>query len=73
MDNELPERINAIKSISYDVSEIVADIRLQKGDNTYEVVVSDVLDWIEDVVDNDFVDTQNEIIYQDENGNEVDA
>jgi hypothetical protein len=53
------------------VSEIVADIRLQKGDNTYEVVVSDVLDWIENVVDNDFVDTQNEIIYQDENGSEV--
>ena len=77
----LPERINVMKVVTYDVERLVADIRecwAQDERANDEVVLEDVLAWISDWVEDDFscgcgrryADTSS-LIYQDENGEEI--
>lgn len=71
----LPERINVMKVVTYDVTKIVADIlesrRINWGDELGdEVELWEIMEYIEDWVEDDF-GTLNGLIYQDENGEEL--
>jgi len=67
--NELPERINAMKVVSYDVEEIVGYISDGLEKPVEEVTLDDVLEWIEDDVEQDI--SNGSVFYQDENGSEL--
>jgi hypothetical protein len=72
MGNELPERINAIKSISYDVQQIVETIMAEQEIEAKSVTLEMVMDRVESWVEEDFAnDNADNIGYQDENGSEV--
>jgi len=73
----LPERINAIKTVTYDVTQIVESLQAMndygsRGDDDvepYEPTLQEVFDYIEDWVYEDFYnDDMSDIIFQDENG-----
>jgi len=69
MTNELPERINAMKVVSYDVEEIVGYISDGLEKPVEEVTLDDVIEWIEDDVEQDI--SNGSVFYRDENGNEL--
>jgi len=71
MDNELPERINAIKSISYDVQQIVETIMAEQEIEAKSVTLEMVMDRVESWVEEDFINEASDTGYQDENGSEV--
>jgi hypothetical protein len=74
IDNELPERINAIKSITYDVQQIVEALMAEQEIEADSVTLEMVMDRIESWVEEDFAnDVADNIGYQDENGSEVNA
>lgn len=64
----LPERINAIKTVTYHVPAVVETLRDTWGveDITLEAVVRYIEDWLYE----DFGDSYG-VILQDENGNEL--
>lgn len=71
----LPERINVMKVVTYDVAKISDDIFEQTGERPRSV--AEVADWIENWVKEDFscghgheADIR-ELIFQDENGEEL--
>ena len=66
---KLPERINAMKVVSYDVQEIVDYISNGLEKPIEDITLEDVLDWIEDDVDIDVAGSN--VIFQDENGEEL--
>ena len=71
--NKLPERINVMKVVSYDVTAILEDMGEPESPNdkpTDELTVDDLLDWIAPWVSEDFGTTRH-LIYQDEDGNEL--
>lgn len=74
----LPERINVMKLVSYDVQQLLDDISehlivcenraAHNFSNPDEITIDDLLDWISGWVDDlDFGD----FIFQDENGNDL--
>lgn len=65
----LPERINVIKTVTYDVPAILDDIKKMGMD--YDIqTVDDVMEFIEDWVAEDFGSLDN-LVFQDENGEEL--
>ena len=71
METKLPERINVMKVISYDVQDIVE--RLTENDETLRTVtLEEVMQQVEAWVEEDFpADRIKDLIIQDENGEEV--
>jgi hypothetical protein len=73
MSNSLPERINAVKVISYDVRQIVESLMAKNGledDSTIDLEM--VMERIEEWVEEDFAhDVADSTIFQDENGEEI--
>jgi len=70
MEIKLPERINATKSITYDVESIVdAMMTMEYRETEQEITLEDVLEWIGDDVEADI--NFSSVIYQDENGEEL--
>ena len=68
----LPERINAIKTVTYDVVQIVESLQAMNDDDSYEPTLEEVMAYIEDWVYEDFYnDDMSDIIFQDENGEEL--
>ena len=70
---KLPERINAIKAITYDVRQIVESLMAEnemEDDSTItiEMVMERIESWVEEDFMNDVADST---IYQDENGGEL--
>jgi hypothetical protein len=70
---KLPERINAIKAITYDVRQIVESLMAEnelEDDSTItiEMVMERIESWVEEDFMNDVADST---IYQDENGEEL--
>jgi hypothetical protein len=64
--SNLPERINVIKTVTYDVPAILDDIKKMGMD--YDIqTVDDVMEFIEDWVADDFGGLWN-LVFQDENG-----
>jgi hypothetical protein len=66
--SDLPKRINVIKTVSYDVDRIVNDLKEMGREE--EITIQVILDYIQDWVDEDFGENS-ELIYQDENGGEL--
>jgi hypothetical protein len=70
--DKLPERINAMKVISYDVQQIVETLMAEQEVEAEEVTLEMVMDRIESWVEEDFInDVSDSTIYQDENGEEL--
>ena len=70
--SNLPERINVIKTVTYDVPAILDDIKKMGVD--YDIqTVDDVMEFIEDWVAEDMAAplSRHDITYQDENGEEL--
>ena len=65
--SDLPERINVIKTITYHVPSIIADMR-EAG--IEDLSTDGVMEWIEDWVADDFGGLSG-LIFQDENGEEL--
>ena len=68
--NDLPERINVIRTVTYDVPSIVSDIRTMLDDHHHNPDLAEVMEYIEDWVAEDFGSLDN-LIFQDENGEEL--
>lgn len=67
----LPERINAVKTITYDVQSIVDTILdFNKELSKEEVTLEMVLDWVDDMAPEDFT-TTSKFYLSDENGEEL--
>ena len=69
----LPERINVMKVASYDVQEILDEMRETRYPDDKpleEITVDDLLDWIAPWV-SDWFGFGSNLIYQDENGNDL--
>jgi hypothetical protein len=70
---DLPERINAIKVISYYVPRVVEDVCNAYSIKKEEVTLKMVIEWVDDLVKEDFAyqDYTGDVILQDENGTEL--
>ena len=72
MSTTLPQRINAMKVISYDVKQIVETLMAENEVEANEVTLEMVMERIEAWVEEDFShDVADSTIYQDENGEEL--
>ena len=70
--NELPERINVMKVISFVVSDVVELIVSENPDSTSEVTIEDVMERVEGWAQEDFgVENARFLVYQDGNGEEL--
>ena len=68
----LPERINVMKVISYDVQQICENIHIEEEIPVDEITIDDCLAYIQELVDTDFSSNYiGEYIWQDENGEEL--
>ena len=68
----LPERINVIRTISFDVPEIIKGLK-DLGWTDEDMTEETVLEYIEDCVDEDFRNppSRHDMVWQDENGEEL--
>lgn len=70
--SNLPERINAIKCITYDVRQIVESLMAEQEIEAKSVTIEMIMERIESWVEEDFInDVADSTIYQDENGSEL--
>ncbi len=67
----MPESITAMRTVTYDVQQIVEDIAEANEKPTSEVTLEEVMDRIADYATEDLAYARNGIIYQDQNGGEV--
>jgi len=68
--SNLPERINAMKCVTYDVESIVdAMMTMDYKETQEEITIEDILEWIGDDVEADI--NFSNVLYQDENGGEL--
>jgi hypothetical protein len=70
--SELPKSINVMKVISYDVQQIVEDIMAQDEVEASAVDMTKIMDYVDSLVEEDFDTSKDYLIYQDENGNDLD-
>jgi hypothetical protein len=71
--SKLPERINAMRVVSYNVASIVETlVEMNAGDvKAEDVTLEEVLDIIGEWAVEDLANSRVGIIYQDENGEEL--
>lgn len=67
----LPERINAMRVVTYYVPDIVTSLKEMNDDPNFEPDIDEVMEYIEDWVNEDLADPNCGITYQDENGEEL--
>jgi hypothetical protein len=67
----IPERINAIKAITYDTQHYIADVALHNDVEEDQVTTQMLIDWLEDWMLEDFDNDLTGVILQDENGEEI--
>jgi len=68
--NDLPERINVIRTVAYDVPGIVDSLK-EMGEE--EIDMDKIMEYIEDWVEEDLTAplSRHDVVYQDENGEEL--
>ena len=66
----MPERINVMRVMTYDVQQIVNDLIEWHGQEDGTVTLDDVMGYIEELVREDF-SAMGDLIYQDEDGEEL--
>ena len=66
----LPERINVIRTITYDVPKLVSDL---EDMGVEDIDLDSLMEYIEDWVDEDMSapPSRHDLVYQDENGEEL--
>ena len=75
-EGEMPQRINVMKVITYDVSEVIETIKDARN-NDDEITIDDVMEYVQNMVKDDFScgwgheANLRELIFQDENGNDL--
>lgn len=71
--NDLPERINVIRTVTYDVPALVDNLQEMNDDPNYQPDLEDIIDYIQDWVYEDMTSplSRHDVVYQDENGNEL--
>ena len=69
--SDLPKSINVMKVISYDVQQIVEDIMAQDEIEASAVDIKKIMEYVDELVEEDFDTSKDYLIYQDENGNEI--
>ena len=67
---ELPERINVIRTITYDVPKLVSDL---EDMGVEDIDLDSLMEYIEDWVYEDMTapPSRHDLVYQDENGEEL--
>ena len=71
--NDLPERINVIRTVSYYVPDIVEQMCENNDNPDYDPDIEEIIDYIQDWVaeDHSSYPSRHDLVYQDENGNEL--
>lgn len=69
--SDLPKSINVMNVISYDVQQIVEDIMAQDEIEASAVDMKKIMEYVDELVEEDFDTSKDYLIYQDENGNEI--
>lgn len=75
-EGEMPQLINVMKVITYDVSEVIETIKDARN-NDDEITIDDVMAYVENLAKDDFScgwgheANVRELIFQDENGNDL--
>lgn len=76
MSEQLPERINVMKVITYDVQQIVNDL-IESGHEDGAVTIDDVMEYIDSLVQEDFgcgwghTANTGDLIYQTSDGEDL--
>jgi hypothetical protein len=71
MSESLPERINVMKVITYDVQQIVNDL-IESGQEDGTVTLDDVMYYVEELARDDFsVDPMGDLIFQTDDGEDL--
>jgi len=70
--SDLPKSINVMKVISYDVQQIVEDLMGLDEVEASAVDMTKIMDYVDSLVEEDFDTSKDYLIYQDENGNDLD-
>jgi len=70
---QLPERINVIRTVTYSTEHFLADVALMNEIEEDEVTTDMILDWLQDWVEEDLRApiSRHDVVYQDENGEEL--
>jgi hypothetical protein len=68
---ELPKIINVMKVVSYDVQQIAEDIMAEEEVEAEAITLERVLERLDLYVQDDFDTDKDYLLYQDENGNEI--
>ena len=71
--NDLPERINVIRSVTYSVPDIFEKMCEENDDPFYVPELEEIMEYIQDWVQEDMTAplSRHDIVYQDENGVEL--
>ena len=69
--SDVPKSINVMKVISYDVQQIVEDIMAQDEIEASAVDMKKIMDYVDSLVEEDFDTSKDYLIYQDENGEDI--
>ena len=71
--NDLPERINVIRTVTYYVPDIVEQMCENNDNPDYDPDIEEIIDYIQDWVaeDHSSCPSRHDLVYQDENGNEL--
>jgi hypothetical protein len=71
MNTKLPERINVMKVMTYDVQQIVNDL-IESGQEGGTVTLGDVMEYVEEVARDDFsFDPMGNLIFQTDDGEDL--
>jgi hypothetical protein len=66
----LPERINVIRSITYDVAKVVEDLKeMEVEPIDIDTVINYITEWVEEDMRAPL--SRHDLVYQDEDGNEL--
>ena len=72
MPKTMPESITAMRTVTYRTEQIIEDIAEASEKPASEVTIEEVMEWVADNATEDLAYSRNGIIYQDQDGGEID-
>ena len=72
MPKTMPESITAMRTVTYSTEQIIEDIGEASEKPASEVTIEEVMEWVADNATEDLAYSRNGIIYQDQDGGEID-
>ena len=72
MPKTMPESITAMRTVTYNTEQIIEDIAEASEKPASEVTIEEVMEWVADNATEDLAYSRNGIIYQDQDGGEID-